>query len=191
MTNVVSSASGRLVNYDAGAQHYGEWLRGYDWQIYGCGTFRTPVNEVQARAYLKRFFERLEKRIRSTVGYFASMERRYSGCGMSPIPIHWHFLAASETRDPGFVATAAQALWKDKFGDAKIGPYDESRDATFYVAKCVMLPHCSTEMRFPPFLAYHGSSDLLQAATRNPFVPEHLKDRASGSYLRCELFPAV
>jgi len=46
-------------------------------------------------------------------------------------------------------------------------------------------------MRFPPFLAYHGSADLIQAATKNPFVPEHLETRASGSYLRYELFPAA
>jgi hypothetical protein len=149
------------------------------------------VNEVQAHAFLKRFFERLEKRIRSTVGYFASMERRYSGCGMSPVAIHWHFLAASDTRDPEFVACTAQALWTDKFGDAKIDPYDASDDAAFYVSKCVTLSHCSTEMRFPLFLADHGSADLLQSAANNPFVPVHLKDRAIGSYLRHEFYPAA
>jgi hypothetical protein len=191
MINLVSKAPGRLVGYDAGAQHYGEWLHGYEWQIYGCGTYRSPVNEAQAHAFIKRFFERLEKRIKATVGFFASMERRYSGCGMSPIPLHWHFLAASENADPSVVARTAKFLWKDKFGDAKVDPYDESRDAAFYVAKCVMLPHCSIEMRFPPFLAYHGSADLLQVATENPFVPEHLKDRVSGPYLRFELFPAA
>jgi len=191
MTRLVNRQPGRLVNFNASAQHYGEWLRGYDWQIYGCGTYRSPVNDIQAHAYLKRFFEHLEKRISSRVGFFASLERRYSGCGMSPIPIHWHFLAASENPDPLFVARTARYLWQDKFGDAKVDPYDESGGAGYYVAKCLTLPHCSTEMRFPPFLAYHGSADLIQAATKNPFVPEHLETRASGSYLRYELFPAA
>lgn len=149
------------------------------------------MNEVQAHAYFKRFFERLEKRVRSTVGYFASMERRYSGCGMSPIPIHWHFLAASETRDPEFVAQSAKALWAQKFGDVKIDPYDPSGDAAFYVAKTTMLSHCSVEWKPQPFLEYKGPADLLEAARENPYVPDHLKDRVVGKFLRYELFPAA
>jgi hypothetical protein len=191
LTTLLNMKPGRLVGYNAGVQHYGEWLRGYDWQIYGCGTYRSPVNEVQARAYLKRFFERLEKRIRATVGYFASMERRYSGCGMSPIPIHWHFLAASENRDPSFVASTAQALWKDKFGDAKIDPYDPSGDAAFYVAKSAMLSHCSMEWKPQPFLDYQGPADLLESAAENPYVPDHLKNRVVENFLRYELLPAA
>jgi len=191
MTTLNNRQPGRLVNYNAGAQQYGEWLRGYDWQIYGCGTYRSHVNEVQAHAYLKRFFEHLKKRIRTSVGFYATLEHRYSGCGMSPIPLHWHFLAASTNEDSTHVAKAARDLWSGKFGNTKIVPYDATGNASFYVAKCAMLPHCSNEMSFPPFLAYHGSADLLQAATKNPFVPEHLNDRASGSYQRYELFPAA
>jgi hypothetical protein len=190
MNNLVSKAPGRLVGYNAGAQHYGEWLRGYDWQIYGCGTYSTPVNERQAHAFLKRFFERLRKRIRASVGFYAALEQRYSGCGMSPIPLHWHFLAASTHENAALVAEAAQDLWSGKFGNSKIDEYDATGNASFYVAKCAMLPHCSSEVSFPPFLAYHGPADLLQAAAESPFVPEHLKNRAPGTYLRYESFPA-
>jgi hypothetical protein len=191
MTTISSITSGRLVNYDAGAQQYGEWLRGYDWQIYGCGTFRSPVNEAQAHAFLKRFFEHMEKRIRASVGFYAALEHRYSGCGMSPIPLHWHFLAASTQEDSTLVAKVAQELWSAKFGNSKIDPYDAAGNAAFYVAKTVLMPHCSTEMRFPPFLVYQGPADLLQASTENPYVPDHLKGLATGFYLRYELFPAA
>jgi len=29
-----------LKTYNALQQHYGKWLLGYDWDIYGCGTYR-------------------------------------------------------------------------------------------------------------------------------------------------------
>jgi hypothetical protein len=85
----------RLVNYNAMAQHTGTWLRGYDWNIYGCGTYRQAESEVHAQALMKRYIERLARKLRAPVSFYASLERRYSGCGYSPIPVHWHFPAAS------------------------------------------------------------------------------------------------
>ena len=62
----------RLVNYNATAQHTGTWLRGYDWNIYGCGTYRQAESEVHAQALMKRFMERLERKLHAPVSFYAS-----------------------------------------------------------------------------------------------------------------------
>jgi len=180
MTSNVQPANGRLITYNATAQHYGEWLRGYDWQIYGCGTFRNSVNERQASAFLKRFFERLEKRVRASIGHCAALEHRYSGLGMSPIPLHWHFLAASNGKDAADLASAGQVLWQELFGNAKIDPYDPAGNAAYYVAKTASLPHCAMEYHILPFVADSEISDTSVAIQQNPYVAQHLKHLNSG-----------
>lgn len=98
-----------LKTYNAPQQHWGTFLSGYDWDIYGCGTYREPVSEPAAEALMKRFMEKLGKKLRTPVSFFAVLERRYSGCGMPPTPLHWHFLATS-TYSQSF-ADIAQNLW--------------------------------------------------------------------------------
>lgn len=140
----------RLINYNAMAQHTGTWLRGYDWDIYGCGTYREPKNETHAQALLKRFMERLQRKLHAPVSYFAALERRWSGCGdcapmerrwsgwgESPIAVHWHILAASVSNEA--MAPMADSLWSELFGNAKIEPYDANRDGAFYV--CNLASH--------------------------------------------------
>jgi hypothetical protein len=179
--------TGRLVTYSPMAQHWGTYLAGFEWNIYGCGTYRQPVSEPYAEALLKRFMERLGRKQHCRVSYFAALERRYSGCGMSPIPLHWHFLAAG--KDSSAMDQVAQNLWTEQFGDAKIEVYDPSRDGAYYVCKLVGHWNSTFLQGNLHLLRNHGPSDLIAAARNNTYVPDHLKDKVFGEYLRVEYWP--
>jgi hypothetical protein len=171
----------RLVKYDAMAQHTGTWLRGYDWNIYGCGTYREPKSETHAQALMKRFIERLQRKLHAPVSYFAAMERRWSGCGDSPVAVHWHFLAASVSSEA--MAPMAESLWAELFGNAKIDPYDGNKEGAYYVCKLASHQNGLILSGNLDQLEYHGPSDLLAAAAENSYVPAHLKGRVFGDYL--------
>jgi len=160
----------------------GTWLLGYEWSIIGCGTYREPVGEAGAQALMKRFMERLGRKLRTPVPYFAALERRYSGCGHSEIPIHWHFLAASA--QPAAMSTMAENLWKEMHGDAKVEEYDPMKPGAYYVCKLAVNPNSVILPEHLDKLAYHGPTDLLAAAQKDPYVPDHLKHKALGEYLR-------
>ena len=171
----------QLINYNAAAQHMGTWLSGYDWNVFGCGTYRDPVSEVRAQALMKRYFERLARKLHTPVSFYAALERRYSGCGLSPVPAHWHFLAACI--EPAGMASIAERLWKELFGDAKVELYDSSA-AAYYVSK--LSPHQNSTILDGGMerLSYNGPTDLVAAAYANPYVPDHLKDKVFGEFLR-------
>jgi hypothetical protein len=112
---------------------------------------------------------------------FMPLERRYSGCGFSPIPVHWHFLAASVSS--AAMAPIATDLWEQLFGNAKIEYYDKEKPGAFYVSKLVshqngLILHGKLDQ-----LEYRGPSDLLAAAAGDPYVPARLNDRVFGDYL--------
>lgn len=171
----------QLKTYNPMTQHMGTWLLGYDWNIYGCGTYSDPVNVTLAQALMKRFIERLDHKLRAPISYFAALELRYSGCGLSPIPVHWHFLAGC-ARSEG-MASIAQQLWEDRFGNAKIERYDKTKPGTFYVCKLANHPNGTILFNNLDHLRYDGPSDLLAAAAKNPYVPDRLKDKVFGQYL--------
>ena len=172
----------RLVKYNAMAQHMGTWLKGFDWNIYGCGTYRNPVSETYAQALMKRFMEHLNRQLRTRVTYFAALERRYSGCGYSPIPVHWHFLAVSDRSES--MAALAKDLWEEKFGNAEIERYDPTKDGAYYVCKLATHPNGLTVINNLDRLEYRGPSDLIAATYSDPYVPDHLKGKVFGEYLR-------
>lgn len=172
---------GQLKTYSPMNQHMGTWLMGYNWSIYGCGTYREPVGEVGAHALMKRFMERLDRKLRAPVSYFAALERRTSGCGLSDIPTHWHFLAACPRHEG--MAQIAHSLWEERFGNAKVERYDRTRNGAFYVCKLVNHANGSVLSGKMEWLPYEGPSDLLRAAALNPYVPDHLKDKVFGQYL--------
>jgi hypothetical protein len=171
----------RLMTYDATQQHWGTYLAGFEWTIYGCGTYRESVNARRAEVLMKRYMERLNKRLKVPVSFFASLERRYSGCGMSPIPVHWHFLAAC---DPVYgMREIAEDLWTKKFGDAKVDIYDPAQNGVFYVSKLTGHPNGEFLFGNMDLLRYHGPTDLIAAAHSNPYVPDNVKDKVHGKYL--------
>jgi hypothetical protein len=143
------------------------------------------VSPTLATALGKRFFERLERRLRKPVSYAGVVEWRYSGCGLSPIAAHWHFLASSDAA-PEYMAGTAQVTWQELFGNALIKPYDPrdpEHDAVYYVAKLAAHQNCNLTVRNLDLLEYCGLSDLLQEAANNPYVPDRLKSRVFGEYL--------
>jgi hypothetical protein len=171
----------RLMTYNAPRQHWGTYLSGFDWDIYGCGTYREPVGAVRAEALMKRYIEHLSRKLKAPVSFFAALERRYSGCGMSPIPVHWHFLAAS---DPGYrLREIATDLWMEKFGDVKVDTYDPARNGVFYVSKLAGHPNGAFLFKNMDLFSYQGPKDLIAAAHANPYVPQHLKSKVHGQYL--------
>jgi hypothetical protein len=171
----------QLTTYTPMTQHTGTWLMGYDWSIYGCGTYAEPVNEFRAEVLMRRFMERLDRKLHAPVSYYAALERRYSGCGLSPIPLHWHFLAACP-RSEG-MAKLASELWEEKFGNAEIVRYDRTKNGTFYTCKLANHANGMPLTGKMEHLRYDGPEDLLAATQSNPYVPDHLKDRVFGTYL--------
>lgn len=130
---------------------------------------------------MKRFFERLERKLHTPVSYYAALERRYSGCGHSPVPVHWHFLAACI--EPAGMASVAAQLWGQLFGNAKVDPYDASA-AAYYVSKLAPYQNSTLLDDGMERLSYKGPTDLIAAAHANGYVPDHLKDKVFGEYLR-------
>ena len=171
----------RLMTYDASAQHWGTFLLGYRWNIYGTFTYAKPIGQVGAEATMKQFAERYEKALKSPVSWFGALEHRVSGAGMSGIPFHWHLLAASER--PG-MASVAEALWRDRFGMAQVGHYDPAQNGAYYVAKLASRPDGVFLFGNLDRLPYHGPDDLISAAHANEYVPAELADKISGRYLR-------
>ena len=68
----------RLCTFDRTAQHYGTYIRGYQWDLYGCGTYRTRATIESATRQLYAYFDRLRKSINAPVAWIAVPERRYS-----------------------------------------------------------------------------------------------------------------
>lgn len=171
----------RLMTYDAAQQHWGTYLAGFEWNIYGCGTYREPVSAPRAAALMKRYMERLSRKLKTPLSFFAALERRYSGCGMSPIPVHWHFLAASDLSSR--MREIATDLWTEKFGDAKVDTYDPAENGAFYVSKLAGHPNGEFLFGNMDLRRYHGPADIIAAAHSNPYVPNNLKDKVHGKYL--------
>lgn len=170
-----------LKQYTPMAQLTGKWLRGFKWDIVGCGTFSLQVNATYAEALLKRFMERLDQKLRAPVSYVAALEHRYSGCGLSPIPAHWHFLAACP-KSEGMEYQAAR-MWKAKYGNAKVDQYDPDGNAAFYICKLVNHPNATMVFDKLDRLDYQGPTDLMADAECDDYVPAHLKGKVYGRYL--------
>jgi hypothetical protein len=170
-----------LATYDPMAQHYGTWIKGYPWNIYGCGTFRNQVNKGYAIARMRRAIEHLEKRLGPPVSYFAALEDRPSGCGMSPIKLHWHFVAACKHHEG--MSTLLEGIWKKLCGLSLIKPYDPTSQGSFYVSKLASRSDTEILENNLELLEYHGPSDLIAAAQASSYVQPHLADKVFGKYM--------
>jgi hypothetical protein len=170
-----------LATYDPMAQHYGTWIQGFPWNIYGCGTFRKKVDAKYATALMKRAMERLEKKLDVPVSYFAVLEGRTSGCGMSPIALHWHFVAASKS--PEGMSKLFTAIWKKLCGICLITPYDPSDEGVFYLSKLASKSDTPMLERKLELLPNHGPSDLIAAAQASSYVQSHVATKVFGKYM--------
>jgi hypothetical protein len=78
----------------------------------------------------------------------------------------------------------AERLWRDLFGHANVEPYDSSLNGAYYASKLVPHQNCTILDGGMERLNYNGPADLIAAAQVNPYVPDHLKDKVFGEYLR-------
>ena len=164
-----------LVNFNSTAQDYGEYFAGFPWTLYGCGTYRKKPSIDVANSLLKRYFRDLGKSIGARVAYVAVPERRTSGCGHHPIPLHWHFLAAGPCHHTAALLRNGQQLWTDGSGNAAIGLYDRSRPGAHYIAKLAGGQDFNFHLGNLDRLPYLGPHDLFKAAIDNSYVPGHVK----------------
>ena len=81
------------------------------------------------------------------------------------------------------MASMATDLWEQFYGDAKIESYDKDRPGAFYVSKLVSKQYGLILSGNLDQLEYHGPSDLIAAAAKDPYIPARLKDRVFGDYL--------
>ena len=110
---------------------YAQWLRQINWQLFCTLTFGYQVSECQANGIFTEFINRTEKTLRAPLIYVRGEEIRYSGCGMPPIPRHFHLVLACEVRLEGIILGR---LWERMAGERANGAgadmrrYDPSRD---------------------------------------------------------------
>jgi hypothetical protein len=80
-------------------------------------------------------------------------------------------------------ARVTESLWAERFGNAKIDLYVWNRQAAYYVCKLVSHQNGLIISGNLDQMKYRGPSDLLAAASTNPYVPAHLKNQVFGEYL--------
>ena len=88
----------QLITYRPCQQHYGTFISGFDWTLYGTGSFRRlPRDEEEAVFHLNRFSDKLSRAMqfkKDDLAYYAALEDRTPGLGGRPVRKHWHFLVS-------------------------------------------------------------------------------------------------
>jgi hypothetical protein len=185
-SNIVIPPHSQLITYHPVQQHNGLFLQGFDWTLYGTGTFRRVVSEDNASLLLDRFATKLSRAMKFRKGdlaYFGVLEDQFPGvCATRnhmPVRRHWHFLMACPEHP--LLISVAQQLWLDN-GLCQIKHYDPTRDAAFYMSKLTE-SGAYTRERNMERLEYHGNSDLLETCNASSYVPQCLADKTTGEYL--------
>jgi hypothetical protein len=171
------------MTYKPEQQHAGMFISGFDWRLYGTGTFRQlPRDEEHAAFYLDRFANKLSRAMRfgkNDLAYYAALEDRTPGLGTRPVRKHWHFLIACPDHD--LLPSVARELWLEN-GISKIERYDCARAAGYYLNKLVA-DGAYTQERNLQHLIYEGPTDLIEATSACEYVPDRLKGMTYGEYL--------
>lgn len=117
---------------------YAQWLRRVDWQFFMTLTFSRRVSHPQAVRVFAEFIDGLEAYVRCPMTFIRGDERRFSGCGMPEIPLHFHTVLTSAFRlDRVYIHDAWTRLAgnrRDGAG-ADVRAYDASQDGLAYVLK--------------------------------------------------------
>jgi hypothetical protein len=179
----VGSAKGNLKPFNVTVQYYGEFFRGFPWQIIGCGTYRNYATVAYANKLLAAYFDRLKNSIKAPVAYLAVAERRTSGLGFPAIPLHWHFVMSVPPQHTAETMRNAQILWKKHYGEVKIEPYDRERYGAYYLAKSAGEPNFEYRVHNLDKLSYMGPSDLFKNSQTDPYVPGHARHMTHGETL--------
>jgi hypothetical protein len=179
-----SQSTQQLITYRPQQQHAGMFISGFDWRLYGTGTFRQmPRDDHEAEIYLNRFVRQLGDSLhfrKKEIAYYAALEDRTPGLGGSPVRKHWHFLLACP--DNPYLLSFSKQLWEASNGWLKIQPYDREQSASYYINKLISDGALPYERNLET-LHYTGPSDLIEACTNNPYVADRLKEKTFGEYL--------
>lgn len=172
-----------LRTFDLVVQAYGTYFGGFAWDLYGCGTYRSPKSRHVTPKLFFAFARRLSKKLKTRVAWLAVAERRTSGCGHPAIPLHWHLLMAVPPQHRDSLVTIASLIWQRHYGDALMTPYDPSRAGCFYLAKLAR----GTEFEFfddnLDRIRYTGPMDMFADSQTNPNVPGHVRHLTTGQTL--------
>jgi hypothetical protein len=179
-----SQSSAHLITYRPQQQHVGMFISGFDWRLYGTGTFRQmPRDDHEAELYLNRFVRQLGDSLhfhKYEMAYYAALEDETPGLGRSPVRNHWHFLLACP--DNPYLLSCSKQLWEASNGWLEIQPYDREQSASYYINKLISDGAVSYERNLDT-LQYTGPSDLIHACSTNRYVADRLKEQAFGEYL--------
>jgi hypothetical protein len=179
-----SPSTGQLVTYRPQQQHAGMFISGFDWRVYGTGTFRQmPRDDHEAEIYLNRFVRQLGDSLhfrKREMAYCAALEDRTPGLGGRPVRKHWHFLLACP--DNPYLLSFSKQLWEASNGWLKIQPYDREQSASYYINKLIAEGAVPYERNLET-LRYTGPSDLIEACQELAYVPHRLKEKIVGEYL--------
>ena len=130
-----ASSSGHcLVHFNSVVQAYGAYLNGFRWNAYGCLTFRTVVPRKQAFRAVVELFRSCGSVVGCNVAYIAVPEWRTSGCGMPPIPLHWHVVAAGPPQKSGDLLNAISQHWSAN-GKSQVRRFQPAQPGAYYWRK--------------------------------------------------------
>jgi hypothetical protein len=166
-----------LYSFNSSSQQYGDFFRGFPWDVIGCGTFRKPITAGGAPKLMKCYMRELGLSLNAWIPYIAVPENRDSGCGQTPIALHFHFLAACPPQWQAVFPTIASDLWTKQFGNALITQYDPSQHGAYYLAKLAGKSDFEFMLDNLDRLPYLGSDDLLGAGESSPYIPKHAKGK--------------
>jgi hypothetical protein len=76
---------------------------------------------------------------------------------------------------PANLTRNAIALWTGCYGEVKIERYDLTRNGAHYIAKLASQSGFDYLLETHDRLDYNGPEDLLAAAKKNPYLPQHVK----------------
>jgi len=119
---------------------YADWLKLIRWKLFCTFTFAWRVSDPQADKTFAEFVNRLERFLKSDVGYVRGDEKRLSGCGKPASARHYHVLLTSAApMSPAVV----EWLWKEMAGNrsddgsAQVELFDANQHGISYILKFV------------------------------------------------------
>lgn len=114
--------------------------------IYGCFTFKSKVDEQQAKTSFDSFISILSSRwrLRENVAWIRAMETKtLSGCSDYSIHLHFHFVLLSNAK---LNPVAVQERWNAMVGNSKCELYDCKQDGLGYLLKMLGTDCCEFDI---------------------------------------------
>jgi hypothetical protein len=122
-------------------EQYAAFVKLVPWKLYGTFTFAWRVTDAQAENTFAEFINRLERHLKSDVGYVRGAEKRVSGCGKPASGRHFHALLTSPTNvEPLLVEALWTSIAATEYSGAHVEPYNNTGNAASYVLKLMHHP---------------------------------------------------